>query len=791
MQTTCFHCGEPVIDPEKYAVHILGQERPMCCPGCAAVARLITSSGLSSYYQHRTQVARSMSDLPNELEGIQHYDIAEIQDEFTQNKQDLKEVILSIDGVNCAACAWLIERHLQKQPGVKHIQVNTATARATLTWDHSKNQLSQLLTSFQKIGYRAHPFQPIEQEKQYSQEFQSYMRRMGVAGLATMQVMMYAIALYMDIFEQMPADFLNYFRWVSLLLTLPVVLYAATPFYKNAWQGLKHGLFGMDLPVSIALILAFATSCYATVMQTGQVYFESVSMFAFFLLVGRFFEMRARRKAVESTANLTHLIPSLAARITPEGLKTIPAKKLQPGYLIQIKPGSILPADGIVKDGKTSIDESLLTGESQPLVKAVDDIVFAGTLCIDQPITVEVTHPPGSCQATQIVYMQEKALQAKPSLATLADQIARYFVIALLIVAGLTGVFWYIHAPDKALWIMLSVLVATCPCALSLATPTAYTCATQILSRAGVLIKQGHVLETLCQLSHLFFDKTGTLTTGHIAVKDVVSLSTVHHTQQLIDIAASLEQTANHPIADAIKALPHQQQQVKNVRVIPGDGITGDINGVTYAIGHGKWLNINTASDQQAVYLAENQQVIGQFTLTDQIRSDSPLLIKWLHQHGYRTTLLTGDPSQSADQVAQALHIKSFKKGLRPEEKLREIQLSQKNGDITAMVGDGVNDAPVLTAAHVSFAVANGSDLAKNSADALLIGNNMSKLITAIQISKKTKRIIIQNLIWALGYNAWILPLAVTGHVHPWMAALGMSVSSLIVIGNSLRLLKQ
>lgn len=792
MPLTCFHCGDVVPEDTSYTVTILGKERAMCCPGCQAVAELIVASGLSSYYQHRTEPARNMSDLPQEIADLTHYDIDAIQEEFATACADenMRETVLSVEGINCAACAWLIERHLSQKKGVHHIQVNTGSSRATLKWANTQIKLSEILTAFHEIGYKAYPFQPIEQEQDYSKTLQSYMRRMGVAGLASMQVMMYAIALYMDIFEHMPAEFLKYFRWVSLLLTLPVVFYAAVPFYRNAWNSLRFGAPGMDVPVSLAIILAFSASCFATMTHHGDVYFESISMFTFFLLVGRFFEMRARNKAIRTTANLTHLIPALATRLTDTIRDTIPAKHLEINDIIEVQAGAILPADGVLLNCSAHFDEALLTGESEPRFKKTGDTAFAGTVCLDQLIKIRVTHPPKTCQATQILFMQEKALGAKPRLAALADHIARYFVVGLLSIAAITWLYWHWAAPTQAFWITLSVLVATCPCALSLATPTAFTCATQRLTQHGILLKNSHILEVLPKISHAFFDKTGTLTTGKMTLTEVQLLSEDLSQQDAMDIAASLEESVNHPIAHVLKAQGKQKYPVENLTHL-SDGITGTINDKLYHLGHQQKTNMALSDDtSQTIYLTQNNTLLAAFTLRDEIRNQSKNLLNFLKTQNVKTIMLTGDPSDNPDFVAQHLNINTIYKGLRPEDKLAHLHQNQQQGHVSLMVGDGVNDGPVLAGAHVSFAMASGTDLAKNSADALLLGDNIGKISVAFHTCKRTRRIILQNFAWALGYNLCILPLAVSGQVHPWMAALGMSLSSLVVIGNSLRLLR-
>ncbi|WP_369434209.1 heavy metal translocating P-type ATPase [Psychromonas sp. MME1] len=499
---TCFHCGEPNPQNTPYQVTINGQPQDMCCPGCEAIAQTIVDSGLTSYYSHRSATAeKSPSLIPEELQQLEYYDIDQIQADFVEHHEKINEITLTIEGITCAACAWLIEKKLRFLPGLQFINVNTTQHRALIKWDNSQLKLSTILKEIQKIGYKAYPFQVNKQEALYTEQSKSYLRRLGLAGLATMQVMMFAIALYADFFSDMETEFINYFRWVSLILATPVLLYSAQPFYINAWRNLRNVSLGMDVPISIALLGAYCASAYATVVGRGEVYFESISMFTFLLLLGRLLELRARRKASETSSNLLRLLPAMATRLEdiqhPEKQSIIPAKTLQIGETILIKAGETIPIDGIILTGESHIEESMLTGEHIPVNKGKNAQVYAGTVNVSSPLTVRVDKLAENTLIADIIHLQDVAQLNKPRIEILADKVSRYFVATLLIISALTYIGWSVIAPEQAFWITLSVLVATCPCALSLATPTALTCATAQLNKQGILIKQHHASDTL------------------------------------------------------------------------------------------------------------------------------------------------------------------------------------------------------------------------------------------------------------------------------------------------------
>ncbi|MFR9700905.1 heavy metal translocating P-type ATPase [Aeromonas sanarellii] len=795
--TGCFHCGEPVPTDSDFTLEIKGIVQPMCCPGCQAVAQTILECGLASYYEHRTAPGSKGELVPSELAALTHYDLAEVQQEFVTEtgtgSQRMREIQLTVEGLTCAACAWLIERHLSKLSGLHYVNVNTTTHRARIKWDPDRLSLSDILKGFAKIGYRAYPFQTHSQEALYAREVRSYMFRMALAGLGSMQVMMCAVALYMDLFISVEEEFMIYFKWISLLLSTPIMIYSAQPFYLGAWRSLKQGHLSMDVSVSLALIGAFVASLWATVFNTGEVYYDSITMFVFFLLLGRLLELRARRKASESSSNLARLVPVMAIRIDDDGEREVAAKTLRIGDRVRVLAGATLPADGLILQGQASLNEAMLTGEQLPLLKQAGDPVYAGTINTDAPLEIRVSHPIEESRLAQIMRLQDHALDDKPAIAQLADVLSRHFILVLLVIAALVWTFWHFHAPERAFWVTLAVLVATCPCALSLATPTALTSATAHLTRSGILLRRGHVLDILTKANRVVMDKTGTLTTGNISLVQTRTLAELDEAQCLA-IAQALEAYSEHPIARAFRSQPVVDGVLlaaSDVTPVIGHGIEGKIAGKPYRLGSARWIGLaddEDAAQGLAIYLADEHGPLARFVLADTLRPDARALIQAFQAAGLQTTILTGDGSAQSDRLARELGVDELVKGVTPDGKLAYLKAREAVGDISIMVGDGINDAPVLAGAHASFAMAGGTDLAKNSADAILLADDLSRLLAARTLALRTRKIIKENFAWSIGYNLLVLPLAASGWLPPYLAAAGMSLSSLIVVTNSMRL---
>lgn len=791
--TSCFHCNEPVVTGDQFTTIINGQAQPMCCPGCQAVSQAIIDAGLTSYYQFRSEPGQRQSALvPEQLSHYSAYDLPEVQQDFVHKQGDIDTTSLSIDGITCAACAWLIEHKLKPVNGVTNVLVNSTTQRAMVSWDNHIIKLSEILQLISQIGYQAAPYQVDEQEKQSKADSRKFLLRLGLAGFATMQVMMFALALYTGYFTDLDVEFRDYFRWVSLIFAAPVVLYSAQPFYFSALRSLLSGKLNMDVSVSIAIGGAFIASCVATIQGTGEVYFESVSMFTFFLLLGRYFEQTARQKASVSSSNLHKLIP-LTAHLFNDGETTeIAAKRLRIGDIILVKPGEVIAADAIIVSGKSSINEAMLTGEQMPIIKQVNDTVYAGTINVEQPLQLNVIALGQDQLVAEIIRLQEFASNNKPAIALIADRLARYFSATILSIALLTYIVWSFISPDDAFWVTLSVLVATCPCALALATPTAVTCATAIFTRLGIITRKAGVFEKLTQINHVVFDKTGTLTCGHLSIGEVI-VDTHHTKQQVLALAAAIEQGSLHPIAQAFTPYYNNQYLVTDVDHHVGEGISAKIDGQLIKIGKRDFVTTTPLAaapqNSQVIYLSINNELVAQIELLDQLRDDSKRTVDALAQNNIALSIASGDNSGHVEYLAQKLGIADVHSGLSPQGKLSLINQLQQTKQV-AMFGDGINDAPVLAGANLSVAMGSGSAIAKNSADLILLGDHLSRFNDAITVAKQAQHIIHQNLLWAFAYNVIILPLAVTGHVAPYIAAIGMSVSSLIVVSNSLRLLR-
>ena len=803
-QLHCFHCDLPVPPGTDFSVLIDGEERPMCCAGCEAVAESIVASGLTGFYRHRSEKSPQARELvPDFLHQIQIYDNPDIQKTFvTAGQGDLREASLILEGIVCAACVWLNERHLSRLDGVQSVSINYTTHRARVSWDDSVIHLSDILEAISHIGYMAHPYDPNRQQALMEAERKKQMRKLGVAGLLGMQVMMIAIALYGGEFWGIDRDYRQVFRWISLFLTLPVIAYAGAGFFQSAWRDLRRGAVGMDVPISLGISFAFIGSVWNTITGGGHVYYDSVVMFIFFLLIGRYFELVARKKAAEETERIALMAPATATRLLSDGgEEVVPVAELDAADRVLIKPGETVPADGVVLEGRSSVDEALLTGEPLPVLKTAGAELTGGSVNTESPLVMEVRATGDRTVLSQILALIDRAQSDKPAIARLADRSASWFVSAVLLLAATTGIYWWLHDPQQWLPITLSVLVVTCPCAFSLATPTAITAATGRLTGLGLLITRGAALETIARASHFVFDKTGTLTEGRPQLADIRLLGSMDE-QSVLQIAASLEKKSEHPLAQALVAAAGDLQSLdlQDVMAEPGGGISARVDGRLYAVGNRQWVmgilgssprRFHADDGDDGVWLVHSDGPLAVFRFHDRIRPGAKRLVAELQAMGKQVWLLTGDQQQGARQIAGELGIDHVEWAMKPEDKLKQVKALQAQNAIVAMVGDGVNDAPVLAGADVSIAMGGGTQLAVASADMVLLGEDLDKLREGIRTAWRSMKIIRQNLYWALGYNVLALPLAMMGYIQPWLAAIGMSASSLIVVLNALRLTRK
>lgn len=810
-ESCCYHCGQPIPEGVDLSVSVSSEPKAMCCFGCQSVAQAIVDNGLADYYRSRDAMPESPREaMPAILDQLAMFDHADFQKSFVKALDvNEREASLLLEGITCAACIWLNEQHLARLPGVTAVDINYTSRRARVRWDESRIKLSEILAAIAAIGYRAYPYDAAKNEEISRQERRDAMWRLWVAGFGMMQVMMYAYPVYIANGD-MTADVELMMRWASLLLTAPVVFYSSAPFFKHAWRDIKLRRVGMDVPVALGVGAAFLASCWATLVQSGEVYFDSVTMFVFFLLGGRYLEMTARQKALSVTEALAKLLPAFAQKIpnfpVHRSTEQCLVADIRPGDYVLVRAGDIVPADGRVVEGVSCANESLLTGESKPVAKQSGDMVTGGSLNAESPLVIQVEQVGEGTRLSAIVSLMERAASEKPKIVEFADKVASYFVAVLLVISSLVGVGWYLVDPSQVLWITVSVLVVTCPCALSLATPIALTVAAGSLAKDGLLVTRGHAIETLARATHFVFDKTGTLTTGRMHLAAMAAPGRLSE-EEALEVAAALEQSSEHPVASALqRAAVDGGLHATDVLVVPGQGVEGSVGGARYRIGRpeyalalsrtslenvqgfgpaaAEWLE----SGDTIVVLADESACLAVFRIGDEVRPEAAALLADLRAQSKVLVLLTGDAPAVALRVAGVLGIQEVRAGMTPQGKHDCVKELQAAGAVVAMVGDGVNDAPVLAQAQVSVAMGCGAQLARTQSDFVLLSENLDHLRHGVRRASKTLQVIKQNLWWSFAYNFIALPLAITGYVTPWMAGIGMSASSLLVVLNSLRI---
>ncbi|MBV1913643.1 MAG: cadmium-translocating P-type ATPase [Cycloclasticus sp.] len=789
--TVCFHCGLSVPRDKTWGIDFEGQWRPMCCPGCEAVAQTIIDSGLASFYQKRTAYSVTATSLDDVLEPSV---VEQPKTDFADT--ELLETSLIIEGITCSACIWLLERQVKQLDGVVSFNVNYATRRARLKIVEQSIHVSDVLEAIRAVGYQAAPFDTSKQFSNLQKERKDFLGRVGVAVFCGMQVMMMTLGIYIADPSEIDADLLQFLKWMSALLTLPVVLFSGKPFLQAAYRDIKNKMPGMDVPVALGISLGFLASLINTYSGRGDTYYESVCMFVLFLMLARYVEFLTRWYAISSSERMMQAVPMVAKRVVDDGsVETVSAKSLLLGDQVQINPGEVIPADAVVLKGHSQVDESILTGESEPINKSSDDHLLGGSHNLTNTLMARVSCVGKDSTLSTIARLIDRAHAQKPAWVEAADRFASLFVSMVILVTASTAIYGYSQGQVDWFSTALSVLVVTCPCALSLATPTAYTAAMSALFGQGIIITKGTALEKLATIDRVIFDKTGTLTQGAMSLSNCKVFGPQDQ-QKIMDIAISLESFSDHPIARAFKReTVRVNHQAINVEQASGRGLRGEVEGSVYYLGSEDYINESLritldgvdASVTQ-VYLADETQVLASFEIQDDIRKGAQLTVAWLKGQGKKVSLLSGDKHTPVQWLAKQVGIDDFKFDASPSDKLNEIDRLQLKGERVAMVGDGVNDAPILAKADVSISVSGASQLARASSEVLLMNNDMQSLRYVFRLSNRVSAIIKQNMGWALVYNIGALPLAMGGYVEPWQAALGMSVSSLVVVLNSFRL---
>lgn len=710
---------------------------------------------------------------------------------WTSESDGEGHAVFNAEGIHCANCARSIKTTLNNLPGIKRADVNVVNSRVSVTWDPGIVNLGTILGSVAKIGFRPVPLVGDAAAIAQKLERRNALKRIGLAAIGSMQVMMYAGGLYAGAFQGIDDQLSNALRWTCFIVATPVLFYSGAPILRGALNDLRRRVLGMDVTVSIALVLAYLASVYNTITGTGEVYFDSVTMFILFLLLGRFVEMRGRHQTANVTDALARALPATAQRIDPaSGVATkIALDDLRQGDQIRVGTGQIIPVDGKVISDSALVDESLVTGESLPNRRIRGESLLGGSINAGAAITLEVIHLPSESTLHGLVRLLERAQSERPRLGLAAERMASWFIVRILLLTVLVGVVWYVIDPTRAFPAVLAVLVATCPCALSIATPVALAAASSRLAKLGVLVMRPDAIEGLASVDTVMLDKTGTLTEGHprlVATETTGDLDPARARA----IAAALEASSQHPLAAAFKEYADPAVVSHDARDIAGLGIEGHVDGSSWRIGKPSFAEPGPADDEAQIVLSDGQGRSAKFRVADALRTEAPAAVAALQTRGLSVHLASGDRRAAVMDAARELAIDNVSAELRPEDKLRTLQSLQNEGRRVLMIGDGINDGPVLAAADVSMAMGRGSSIAHAAGDLLLLRESLVSLPLARDVATRTLVIVRQNLRWAVIYNLTALPLAAIGLMPPWVAALGMSLSSLLVVFNARRILR-
>ena len=798
---TCYHCGETIASGYSRQVEIFSTPRDMCCNGCAAVAESILQLGLEDYYRNRSASAKKpVTSVPDELQRLSVYERAAASDEVSQQlTEECIEARLMLDDITCPACCWLCEKQVGRLDGVMEVEVNYTNHRMRVRWHPDKISLAAIMKAVVEIGYRCYPYKKEFEKDVSERQRKKLIRNLGVTGVLGMQVMMLSIALYFGKASDMESSTIRIFNYINLFLTTPVFFLAGNLFHDRAIKTLRSFNISMDVAISLALTLAFTASAIATLRGHGEVYFDTIVMFIFFITVSRYLEFMQRRKTILESNVYRDTGPLVANRIRTDGsIESILASELNIGDVLLVKPGENIVADGKVMSGQSSVDESLLSGESLPIEKKTGDRVLAGSGNVESQLEVVVEKTGDDTYQAGIQKLIDKAQAEKPRLSQFSDRLAGHFILAVICISAMTVFYHGIEQSQTWIPIVLSILIVSCPCALSLAIPSALTITVARLLHFGIAVKNSDVLNKIHRLSHFLFDKTGTITEGQLKLAgiDVFTETTASDCHKL---AAQLEQRSEHPVAKAIcEDMDILAANIDTIH-IPGKGLTATINNMTYLLGNASYisetggLKIPDELDntfQTQIYLADEKHLLARFRLQDKLRPAAAYVIHGLKQMGIKTGLLSGDTDIITQHIGAELGFDYKQGGLLPEDKLASLKSLQEKNHIVAMIGDGVNDAPVLSQADVSLAMGHGTDIAKLSADIILLKKDIGGLSDLFSLTAFSRKIQLQNISWALSYNLIALPVAVLGYLQPWMAAIGMSLSSLLVVLNASRIRK-
>lgn len=810
-QVECDHCllkvnrNAAIIETDSD-----GNELVFCCHGCQGVYHVLKDGGFSSFYDKRTDWEPGPPEAIHVTEDLFAPNIKEIDEEL--------EVVFLLTGIRCASCIWLVENYLKNKPGISFVRVNYATHKAKIRWNPAEATLNDIIDQLTGIGYSPLPESESSASNLAAKERKSYFYRFSIGMFFSMQVMMFTVALYAGYFQGINQNLRDTFQWLAFVMATPVMFYSGYPFIINSLRAFRNRVLNMDTLVFLGSFSAYTYSIVA-IFTGHETYFDTSTMIITLILLGRFIETGAKVRAGNTVARLLSLQPGQVRHIPNFDLNTdleqsdevqiIPIASLKENDLFEILPGSAIPADGIVIHGSSDVDEAMLTGESAAVHKEADTVVFSGTMNLNGKLWVKATAIGNNTKLSKIAEAVEEAQNRKAPIQNVADKVVGYFVPIIISIAAATFAFWMkMDAPfTTAFMNAVSVLVIACPCALGLATPLAILMATGRTASEGAVVKSGDSLEILSKTDTVCFDKTGTITKGELTISDIQTFDITE--KELMQLASTLESASNHLIAKAIvNASTDRLLSVDKIKEHPGKGVEGVISNQRILAGNRSFIEANRISitpDQDTIYntllskgntivlIAVNNELKGFIGLTDRIRENAADVLTQLQQKRFHPMILTGDHQASAEKLITQLKLPElqYQAEITPFDKSAVLQSLKADGKHTVMVGDGINDAPALTEADIGIAMGRGTDIAIESSDIVLLRENLDLIPSLLQTSKKTLTIIKQNLFWAFSYNIVAIPLAASGKIHPIASAIFMSVSSLFVVFNSLRIGKK
>ncbi len=794
----CTHCHLEFDESVMITEEENGKTLHFCCKGCQGVYHLLKSEGLESFYDKLGDTRLEPADKARKKrEDLERFDLEGFHRKYVRTTPEgFSEIHLIIEGIHCSACVWLNEKVLHQTPGIVEASINYSNNKARVVWDPERLKLSQIIETIRNIGYNAYPYDPALQEERARKIRNDYYSRILVGVFATMNIMWIAIAQYAGYFTGMEKGHKNILNIAEFILATPTLFYSGWIFFRGAWYGLKNRFVNMDLLVASGALLAWLYSVYAMITLKGEVYFDSVTMIITFVLVGKYLEVLSKRQAVDTLDRIIGSMPT-EATVVRDGEKTLVSiENIDPGDIIELKPGEKVALDGVLRTGSALFDESPLTGESEPVLKEPEDEILSGTICLDSVVRYEVTKKAEESLLHQITELLSDAVTKKPKIEQLANVISGYFSLVILSIALLTfaGWFWYAGSFERALIVAISVIVIACPCALGLATPMATLVGISRAAKRGILFKEASMLETLAKADLLALDKTGTVTEGRPSV-------IAFHSEEGFEPALllALVESSNHPVSKGVGRFLRERYEgiepvtLDSVKEIQAQGISALVGSRRLAGGNRALMEAleipcEIDSEETLFLFAVGDRIVARFELRDRLRDGAAEAIGRIKARGIRVVMLTGDHEAAARRIAAEAGIDEVHARLLPQDKAEMIDRFHQKGHIVVMAGDGINDAVALARSDIAVAMGSGADIAVEVSDVVLLEDRPEHLADAFVIARRTFRSVKQNLGFSVLYNTVAVPLAVLGFVNPLVAALSMSLSSLFVVGNSMRI---